>query len=220
MTTIFIYGHQDALFANLKNFISDTTQVKVIGNRIIADNVQIFFGYWPEGLRFDYFYVPKQYNHSGLLIRELYTHATTPYSKLNTLDELYRTIYLNITKKLRDDRLDSIRYGYIDMNGVLPSSRIEKVIFNDPATIVFWMDGTKTVVKCCEGDVFDKEKGLAMAIVKKRYGNNNSFHKIFQKWCPEEKVVAKTEIANCDLSLNKTICNFNEIFRKLRPEKK
>lgn len=43
---------------------------------------------------------------------------------------------------------------------------IKKVIFNDPATIVFWKDGTKTVVKCQEGTKFDPEKGLAMAICR------------------------------------------------------
>ena len=45
---------------------------------------------------------------------------------------------------------------------------IKKVIFNDPATIILWEDGTKTVVKAHDKDQFDKEKGLAMAIVKKR----------------------------------------------------
>lgn len=40
---------------------------------------------------------------------------------------------------------------------------IEKVIFNPPATIVFWKDGSKTVVKA-QGDVFNPETGLAMAI--------------------------------------------------------
>lgn len=43
---------------------------------------------------------------------------------------------------------------------------IEKVIFNDPATIVFWKDGTKTIVKRHEGAEFDPEKGLAMAICR------------------------------------------------------
>lgn len=51
------------------------------------------------------------------------------------------------------------------------SHGIENVIFNDPATIVFWLDGTKTVVKCGEDDIFDPEKGLAMAIAKKSLGN-------------------------------------------------
>lgn len=47
---------------------------------------------------------------------------------------------------------------------------IERVIFNGPATIVFWNDGTKTVVKCMEGELFDEEKGIAMAFMKKLYG--------------------------------------------------
>lgn len=63
---------------------------------------------------------------------------------------------------------------------------IVDVKFNDPATIVFWDDGTKTVVKCQEGDTFDPEKGLAMAIIKKRFADNHGyFNRIFKKWCPE-----------------------------------
>jgi len=42
-----------------------------------------------------------------------------------------------------------------------------KVIFNPPATIVIWEDGTKTVVKCMEGDTYDAEKGLALCYMKK-----------------------------------------------------
>ena len=44
--------------------------------------------------------------------------------------------------------------------------KIKNVIFNKPATIVFWEDGTKTVVKAID-EPFDEEKGLAMAIAKK-----------------------------------------------------
>lgn len=39
---------------------------------------------------------------------------------------------------------------------------IKNVIFNPPATVVYWTDGTKTVVKCNENDIFDLEKGLAL----------------------------------------------------------
>lgn len=60
---------------------------------------------------------------------------------------------------------------------------IKNVIFNDPATIVFWADGTKTVVKCQEGDIFDPEKGLTMAITKKVYGNKGSYCNVIKKWC-------------------------------------
>lgn len=64
---------------------------------------------------------------------------------------------------------------------------IRKVIFNDPATIVLWSDGTKTVVKCGPEDSYDMEKGLAMAIVKKMAGNDNRFHKVFKQYSKKKK---------------------------------
>lgn len=63
--------------------------------------------------------------------------------------------------------------------------RIEDVIFNDPATIVFWTDGTKTVVKA-ENEPFDREKGLAMAISKKFLGNKGNYFETFKKFIKEE----------------------------------
>ena len=66
---------------------------------------------------------------------------------------------------------------------------IKNVIFNNPAIIVFWADGTKTVVKCQDGDEFDPEKGLAMAIVKKAYGNKGSYCNKLKKWLPKEEQV-------------------------------
>lgn len=62
--------------------------------------------------------------------------------------------------------------------------RIKKVVFNNPATIVFWEDGTKTVVKAYDEE-FDKEKGLAMAIIKKLHNNKGNFNNLFRKWIPE-----------------------------------
>lgn len=59
---------------------------------------------------------------------------------------------------------------------------IKNVKFNDPATIVFWSDGTKTVVKAGPNDIFDPEKGLAMAIVKKVYGNVGRYYNNIGKW--------------------------------------
>ena len=63
---------------------------------------------------------------------------------------------------------------------------ITNVIFNNPATIVLWSDGTKTVVKCDERDEFDPEKGLAMAICKKYFGGG-FYNDIFKKWVPKEE---------------------------------
>ena len=57
---------------------------------------------------------------------------------------------------------------------------IKRVIFHDPATIVFWTDGTKTVVKTGPDDTYNPEVGLAMCISKKALGDG--FHHEFKKW--------------------------------------
>lgn len=59
---------------------------------------------------------------------------------------------------------------------------IKNVIFNPPATIVFWTDGTKTVVKTQNNEPFDPEKGLAMAYFKKMHGNKGHYFEEIKKW--------------------------------------
>lgn len=72
--------------------------------------------------------------------------------------------------------------------------KIKDVIFNGPATIVFWEDGVKTVVKCQDGDNFDPEKGLAMAISKRVLGNKRDYYYTFRhfnkKWAKQDKAKA------------------------------
>ena len=68
------------------------------------------------------------------------------------------------------------------INGCKGPFGIKKVIFNNPATIVLWEDGTKTVVKVHEDDVYDPEKGLAMAISKKALGNKYDYYNTFKHW--------------------------------------
>lgn len=60
---------------------------------------------------------------------------------------------------------------------IKPNARIEyfvpeikKVIFNDPATIIIWLDGYKTIVKVHD-EPYDKEKGFAMCVLKRLYGD-------------------------------------------------
>ena len=71
-------------------------------------------------------------------------------------------------------------YPIKDITRVNPYFGVKNIIFNGPATIVMWTDGTKTVVKCHEED-FDKEKGLAMAICKKVMGNKGNYYNVIKK---------------------------------------
>lgn len=59
------------------------------------------------------------------------------------------------------------------------SNFLKKVIYNGPATIILWNDGTKTVVKCKEGDPYSPEAGFALAVLKRLTGSN--FHRCLKE---------------------------------------
>lgn len=93
----------------------------------------------------------------------------------------------NVTKDLSNAIIDNIyKINYYDKM-FMRQPEIKKVIFNDPATIVYWEDRTKTVVKC-EKEKYDPEKGLAMAIAKKAMGNQGNYFEVFKKWIGEDKL--------------------------------
>lgn len=61
------------------------------------------------------------------------------------------------------------------------------IIFNGVATIVFWIDGTKTVVKCKEGTEYNAEEGLRWCIIKKLLGDSPEFWNFIKGAVPEDK---------------------------------
>lgn len=90
------------------------------------------------------------------------------YYSVLTMDELerianMRTVGLGATKR-------TMRYPHP-----------EKVIFNNPATIVFWGDGTKTVVKCHPDDTFSKYHGVMAALLKKMLGNTGRYNAVIKE---------------------------------------
>lgn len=88
--------------------------------------------------------------------------------------------YFNIT--LCTDGKDSAQMVKSELNrtyGVLSALRIQRIIVNNLATIVFWEDGTKTVVKISDADMedgkYDIYAGVSYAIAKKLFGSNSAF---------------------------------------------
>ena len=95
----------------------------------------------------------------------------------------------DIAAKYIDTDIAALKKFYYDNKAYLIKTNpfaIKQVIFNDPATIVLWEDGTKTVVKCQEGDKYDKEKGLTMCITKKLFGNKGNYYNSLRKWLKDE----------------------------------
>ena len=77
-------------------------------------------------------------------------------------------------------------YEFESMDG------IKRVIFNDPATVILWADGTKTVAKAVKGDKYDPEKGFAIAYAKKFGGK--TFREEMEKWCKTVEPVAEVTL--------------------------
>lgn len=75
---------------------------------------------------------------------------------------------------------------------------IKKIIYNNPATIVFWSDNTKTVARCCADDVFSEEVGLMSCVLKKMYGGKR-FRQLLSDWVPEQTSVIRSEVTLRDV---------------------
>ena len=130
-------------------------------------------------------------------------HTIVIYWKdIENVYEVFKAIVNKIEGKEEKKEMENIKYGHDD--SVLPQvlvdaiimkqrskmesnalPKIKQVIFNNPATIVFWTDNTKTIVKAVN-EKFDPEKGLAMAIAKKFLGNKGSYFNEFKKWIREK----------------------------------
>ena len=118
-----------------------------------------------------------------------------PNRDIRTL--LPESCYIDTDTVLADSIVDTLRYAQYDIKYVdkyleakekikeYEKMKIENVIFNDPATIVFWRDGSKTVVKA-KDEPYDPEKGLAMAIAKKAYGNEGNYYNEFKKFIKDD----------------------------------
>lgn len=86
---------------------------------------------------------------------------------------------------------------------------IDRVIFHNPATIVFWKDGTKTVAKCYNEN-YDPEKGLMMAILKK-FMTYNQLNKLREKYdedyLPEKEIKSRGDFEEALAHFRKAVEN-------------
>lgn len=99
--------------------------------------------------------------------------------EVHVYDNAGRLIYRGLDKEI----FESV---YKKKEGLsIAEASIKRVIFNPPATIVHWSDGSKTVVKCNVNDIFDPEKGLAMAIAKRCTGNTSAYYAEIRHWVTE-----------------------------------
>lgn len=82
----------------------------------------------------------------------------------------------DLTKRIHDLANKKTKDSAISANNLYNTFEVKDILVNGPATIVFWTDGTKTVVKCRPNDSYDAEKAVG----------NKSMTKIFD--LAEDKV--------------------------------
>lgn len=134
------------------------------------------------------------YNHSVMgrssVIRTSLDKFRKPYmvdwSVVSNISDVVKAIIIDIQSLKHDVTIHADMIRLYTTPDYTPSLDIKNVIFNYPATIVYWADGTKTVVKV-QNEKFDREKGLAMAIAKKALGNKGNYFDVFKKWTTVEE---------------------------------
>ena len=81
-------------------------------------------------------------------------------------------------------------FNFIDRDGLLRNVYIKNVIYNRPATIVNWSDGTKTVSKRHGDDDYSPEVGLILCVLKKLQGSTH-IRDLLHTWVPENAYTDK-----------------------------
>lgn len=80
-------------------------------------------------------------------------------------------------------------------------SNIKDVIFSDRVTIILWKDGTKTMVRVGKREPYDPEKGFAMAVCKKMFGNEGNYYEVFKKYVPVTRYIVDKKDAKKDVMM-------------------
>ena len=83
-----------------------------------------------------------------------------------------------LSKRIHELSNKKTKNSEISANNLYNTFEVKDILVNGPATIVFWADGTKTVVKYDAEDLYDAEKAVAMCFMKKALGSR-SMHKLF-----------------------------------------
>lgn len=118
---------------------------------------------------------------------KLVDYSTNP---INNYFEFFghklETKSIGYRKDFEDYHTDGITYiiiakGRMSLDDDKNPFGIKSVMFNGPATIVFWNDGTKTVVKCAEEEIYNKRTAIMWAIMKKAYGSSSRVNKVFDE---------------------------------------
>jgi hypothetical protein len=73
------------------------------------------------------------------------------------------------------------------------------IIYNDPATIAYFSEGSKVISECSQDDEFTKEGGVEACIIKKLFGDWKTFHAFCETGYVQPKKVEAKELSEEEL---------------------
>ena len=96
--------------------------------------------------------------------------------------------------KRNEQWFNTIKYDPIQykLPGNIGDTYLTKVIYNNPATIAFWEDGSKTIAKCDSESIYSEDVGLLICILKKCLGAQNAIN-IIKYWTKEQNTFDTNE---------------------------
>ena len=98
------------------------------------------------------------------------------------LDRANEKMNVELQREARD-LMQNIPINSIEMGVFVGVEKIKpkKIIQNGIATIVFWNDGTKTVIKLADGDENDLFTAFCVAFTKRLFGSTSAINRQIEK---------------------------------------
>ena len=159
------------IFATIRDsLLTMLDKEKAAVSKAVKDQLNSIYGMSGADFDGDILAKGELTKHIKELRDSMYREFGVPESVINTKE--HTAEYEHVMAAIRSTS-GNYKGGYMRDYTSMYGKAIKKVIFNDPATIVMWNDGTKTVVKK-HGDVeFNGEAAVMYAYVLRWHFNNN-----------------------------------------------
>lgn len=124
------------------------------------------------------YYVIQQEVNMNEKERNLLERGAQASRVMRDLDQM--RVLANAYERVREEREENTRRKINEYyDGLITNVKFDE---KNGATVCYWHDGAKTVAVCQKGDIYDKEKGLLVCIMK-RVWEGNQINRIMDKWC-------------------------------------
>ena len=117
------------------------------------------------------------------LLSSLYNSLNKTNTKTKTVNKIKpKNKDVTVLKDIRPK--EAVRYNKRNETKFKPLyiPQLKRVQFSPPATIAWFEDGSKSVAVAGHGDVYDKETGLAICMLKRVLGNKE-YRRIMDEHC-------------------------------------